>query len=134
MRGWRLQDLDLRERSAELRSLDAHGSLFLGCGLSDDAAEWIRGHGGLIFPTFDEVPFEAYRTALYSPDELYAGIGEAPYSRTPDAKIYAWSRQRHQTNEATLSRAIHDHAIETELDALLATGDGRRDGRPRRRA
>lgn len=119
MRGWRLQGLDLRERSEQLQSLDAHGSLFLGCELSDEANDRIRDQGGLILPTFEELPFEVYRESVYSPDELYAGISAAPYSSTPDARIYAWSRQLHPTNDATLSRALHDHAIEAGLDALL---------------
>lgn len=119
MRGWRLQELDLRTRTGALLALDPHGSVFLGCTLADDAVESIRSQGGLIFPTFSEVPFQPYRHSLYSPEELYAGIRDARYSHTPDAEIYAWSRQGNASSEATLARTVHDHSIDHELDALL---------------
>ena len=122
MRGWRLQDLDLRERSAALSRLDAAGALFLGCRIEPATETLLRGRGALIFPTVPDLPFDAYRATLYTPEELYEGL-ENGYAGTPDARIYAWSRRSDPDIALTLAKALHDHAID---DALAEHVDGAR--------
>lgn len=116
MSGWRVQSVDLTDRTTALLRLDPAGSLFLGDRLAPEAEEWIRGGGGLIFPNIPSLPFDPYRGSLYSAEELYAGI-EQGYDATPDALIYAWSRQVDDKGDTshTLAAALHDHAI---ADAL----------------
>ncbi|MEU8224977.1 LOG family protein [Kribbella sp. NPDC048915] len=123
MAGWRVQSVDLTSRTAELLGLRPTGAVFLGCVLDETADLWIRDGGGLVFPTIPELPFDAYRGRLYDADELYAGI-EHGYDATPDARIYAWSRQHdeHGDTSRTLAAALHDHAI---ADALIELPNGR---------
>jgi predicted Rossmann-fold nucleotide-binding protein len=73
----------------------------------------------LVFPSIPELPFDPYRGELYTPDELYAALAEGRYTATPDAQIYAWSRQRDTTPERALSRTLHDHAVDRALDTAL---------------
>jgi predicted Rossmann-fold nucleotide-binding protein len=123
MRGWRLQDLDLTGRSAQLRSLDPAGALLLGCALVPADEEWLRARGALVFPDVPDVPFDAYRGALYTAGELYDGLGRG-YAATPDARVYAWSRGPARTDvAATLAQSLHDHAVDDALAELL---EGRR--------
>jgi predicted Rossmann-fold nucleotide-binding protein len=119
MEGWRVQSVDLTARTAELLGLDPMGSLFLGSALEEKAEEWIREGGGLIFPTIPSLPFDSYRGTLYDADELYAGL-ENGYRATPDARIYAWSRQHDEKGDTsrTLAAALHDHAIADALAEL----------------
>ncbi|MEI8411013.1 MULTISPECIES: LOG family protein [unclassified Kribbella] len=119
MEGWRVQSVDLSERTAELLGLDPRGSLFLGCALEEKAETWIRDGGGLVFPTIPSLPFDAYRGTLYDAEELYAGL-ENGYDATPDARIYAWSRQHDEKGDTsrTLAAALHDHAIADALTEL----------------
>ncbi len=119
MEGWRVQSVDLSARTAELLGLDPMGSLFLGSALEEKAEEWIRDGGGLIFPTIPSLPFDSYRGTLYDADELYAGL-ENGYRATPDAQIYAWSRQHGEKGDTsrTLAAALHDHAIADALAEL----------------
>src|SRR6478752_5978040 len=120
MHGWHLQSLDLRGRREPLKSLDPQGAIFLGCSFDDGVEESLRGRGALIFPKLEKVPFDPYRGRLYTPQELYAGIGETRYEDTLDARVYQWSirpGQRHRL-EATLAAALHDHAIGNALDEL----------------
>ena len=119
MSGWRLQDLDLRERTEALLSMRPSGALLLGCDLTDRAATWLLRGGALLFPSIPELPFEPYRNQLYTPAELYAGLVSG-YQQTLDARIYAWSRQQARSSERTLSRALHDNAIDESLEELLA--------------
>jgi predicted Rossmann-fold nucleotide-binding protein len=123
MEGWRVQSVDLSARSAELLGLNPMGSLFLGCVLEEKAEEWIRESGGLIFPTIPSLPFDSYRSRLYDADELYADLDQG-YDATPDARIYAWSRQHDEKGDTsrTLAAALHDHAI---ADALTELPDDR---------
>jgi predicted Rossmann-fold nucleotide-binding protein len=123
MAGWRVQSVDLTRRTAELLALKPTGAVFLGCVLTEQADAWVRDGGGLVFPAIPELPFDAYRGRLYDADELYAGL-EYGYEATPDARIYAWSRQHDERGDTsrTLAAALHDHAI---ADALTDLPDGK---------
>ena len=119
MDGWRVQSVDLTGRTAELLGLSPMGALFLGCALEEKADTWIRDGGGLVFPAIPSLPFDAYRGSLYDALELYSGL-EHGYDATPDAQIYAWSRQHDEKGDTsrTLAAALHDHAIADALDEL----------------
>ncbi|MGY3126665.1 putative Rossmann-fold nucleotide-binding protein [Agrococcus sp. UYP33] len=114
MRGWRIQDVDLRERAAELERLDGSGALLLGADLPAGAKERLVGQGALVFDDVPEVPFNAYRSTLYTPDDLVAGIDDG-YPSSFDARVYAWSRTRHHDIAHTLAAALHDHSIDDAL-------------------
>lgn len=125
LHGWHAQSLDLRGRSAALERVAVEGAIFLGCTFDDGMEDSLRRRGALIFPRLDGVPFNPYRAALYNPEELYAGLADAPYEDLPDARIYQWSirpGQRHRI-DATLASALHDHAIGDALDELTGTGE-----------
>lgn len=114
MLGWRLQNLDLRERTASLRALDPHGAIFLGCDLPDADKRSIRDREGIIFSEVPGMPFNAYRSQLYIGDELTEGI-EAGYEHSFDARVFAWSSSNERDTARTLAAALHDHAIDTAL-------------------
>ncbi len=122
MRGWRIQDVDLTDRTDTLLALDPQGSLLLGCTVSSRAGDHLRQGGALIFPEISGLPFDPYRASLYSPAELYDGLLERRYGSTPDARCYAWSRGHGRDVAHTLAAALHDHAID---DALAEALDGR---------
>ncbi|TLM81481.1 Rossmann fold nucleotide-binding protein [Pseudarthrobacter sp. NamE2] len=121
LEGWHAQSLDLRGRSAALDRLDVEGAIFLGCTFDEGMESRLRSRGALIFPRLETVPFNPYRSGLYSPAELYDGLANKPYEELPDARIYQWSiqpGQRHRL-DATLASALHDQAIGDALDELL---------------
>ncbi|MGH3473256.1 MAG: LOG family protein [Nocardioidaceae bacterium] len=120
MHGWVLQNLDLTGRSEQLLALDPSGALLLGCTIDPRVGPYLRLHRALIFPNIPRVPFDPYRSQLYTPEELYDGLGEHGYDKTPDAKIYAWSRYRDGDITYPLARALHDHSIDTALSEELA--------------
>jgi predicted Rossmann-fold nucleotide-binding protein len=117
MRGWRVQGLDLRGRGEQLRSMRPEGSLFLGVQLDETDAEWLREHGALVFHDIPDLPFDEYRGDLYTPDELYRGLADGGYSATTDSRIYGWARAREHGPKALIAIALHDHAIDTALNA-----------------
>lgn len=119
MRGWRVRAVDLHARTAALLDLDPQGALVLGCTLTQRADQHLRRHGAVVFPELPDVPVDAYRSAVYTPDELYHGLGRG-YRATPDARIYAWSQFPGRSAGDAVTRALHDAAIDEALDELLA--------------
>jgi predicted Rossmann-fold nucleotide-binding protein len=119
MRGWRVQGLDLQDRTAELLALDPGGALVLGCRLGQQADDHLRRGGAVVFPEIPDVPIDPYRTTLYTADELYAHLDEG-YRATPDARAYAWSQRPGDRSADAVPTALHDAAIDTALDRLVA--------------
>jgi predicted Rossmann-fold nucleotide-binding protein len=130
MAGWRVQDVDLRDRHDTLRALHPEGALLLGCDVLPDDEAWLRAHGALVFPDVPGVPVNLYRTSLYTPEELYEGLGEG-YHRTLDARVYAWSRagtghgsREHRVGSAggsaPLAQSLHDHSVHEALGSFVA--------------
>ncbi len=124
MNGWHAQSLDLRGHARDLKALNPQGAIFLGCTFDDGVEESLRRRGALIFPKLQGVPFDPYRSTLYSAAELYQDISSTEYEATLDAQVYQWSILPGQraSLDATLAAALHDHAIGDALDELLDHG------------
>jgi hypothetical protein len=116
-----LVGLDLGEE--DLR-VPVDGALFLGCTLSPLAQRRAAAAGALVFPTIPGLPYDVYRSRLYTPAELFAGFDPddpLSYADTPDALIYRHSRARGHNPDPlhALAERLHDHAITEALaDAL----------------
>jgi predicted Rossmann-fold nucleotide-binding protein len=121
--GWVLQDLDLRDRGDALRRLEVRGALLLGCRLDPTVEDDLRRRGALVFPTVPDVPVNPYRARLYTPDELYDGLGTGSYAHTRDARTYAWAVTTKNDVQALLAQTLHDLSVD---DALAELTGGRR--------
>ena len=120
--GLRLQDLDLRPYARKLmQRTDVAGLVVLGGQLPEHLDAHLRAHRALIFPTVPDAPVDPYRSTLYQPHELYAGLLEHGYESTPDHRAYEWSLDAPLRSDAfaTLLRAIHDHAITDALTEFV---------------
>jgi predicted Rossmann-fold nucleotide-binding protein len=124
-----VQGLDLTGEPAEaaLTSVSAEDACFLGCRLTDAAEDHVHETGGTVFPAFVGVPFNPYRAALYTPDELMQGYERGqPETRTEttDAAIYEYFKGRQLDGRDApvmdaLAFRIHDHAVDDALRDLL---------------
>ena len=98
------------------------GSVFLGCQLEPTIENWLRDRGALVFPGIVGLPFDPYRTRLYTASELYGDVaGGGAYSGSPDARSNAWrlSQGTPPDVSATLAMSLHDHSIGDALaDAM----------------
>ena len=134
VRGAVVQGVDLTDGVVEdlLRGGPAEGAVFLGCRMSARLEKHVRRTGGMLFPRFEELPFDPYRATLYTPDELMTGYSPSQpdhLSDTRDAQIYAhFARYRHAARPAPLLVALayrlHDHAIDNALAGLLHPAGG----------
>jgi predicted Rossmann-fold nucleotide-binding protein len=117
---YRVQAVDLTDRTDALLTAEAAGAVFLGCPMDDAAATAVRAAGALVFPPVPGLPFDPYRAFLYSPDELYASLAKG-YEATPDALAYAWFQRTRADGDifASMLRAVHDDAVSDAVDELL---------------
>jgi predicted Rossmann-fold nucleotide-binding protein len=122
-----LAGLDLRARAEVLEHLDPHDAVFLGCELAPASLASLVTRGALVFPRLPDLPYQPWRTSLYTPGELFEGFDPADpctYCVTPDARIYGhFVRTGGAAVPGLLeafARRLHDHGISEALEALLA--------------
>lgn len=122
-----VQNLDLRPHAAALRGLDVRDGVLLGCEIEPIDLADVVTRGALVFPRLRGLPYEPWRTTLYTPDELFAGFAiddPCTYCDTLDARVYGHFRATGGADEAPLleafARRLHDHGISEALESLLA--------------
>lgn len=126
------QSLDLRPFEDWLRRGSLKGAVLLGCRLSRALTERALAQGAMVFPPFEDLPFDAYRGCLYDAETLYAGFDPGhpeTYDGTPDGRIWTHYEDCRRSGplpiRESLARRLHDHAIGDALEELL-TGEGER--------
>ncbi|MCX5203896.1 LOG family protein [Streptomyces sp. NBC_00237] len=119
--GYRVQSVDLTDRTKALLGTDAAEAVFLGCPMADEASAKVRSDGALVFPPVPNLPFDPYRGLLYSPEALFDGLSGGGYETTPDALAYAWFQRTKADGDiyASMLRSIHDDAISDALDEYV---------------
>jgi predicted Rossmann-fold nucleotide-binding protein len=121
-----LVGLDLTDPAADaLLRTALDGAVLLGCDLTSRARRQAEAAGALLFPAIPSLPYQVYRTALYTPAELFAGFAPATpgsYSDTPDHRIYRHSRTQGRQPDPlyALAERLHDHSITAALTEVLA--------------
>ncbi len=118
-----VQSLDLSGRSDQLLASGVTHAVFLGCTFGPGVEPQLEARGALVFPSLPNLPFNPYRSGLYTADELYAGL-ERGHRYTLDARVYRWWRHvgQHRSLTSELAMTLHDHAITEALDDLVLTG------------
>lgn len=118
--GFRIQSVDLTDRTRALIDHATARTVFLGCPMTPEATAKIRQDGALVFPPVPDLPFDPYRGLLYTPDGLFEGL-ERGYEKTPDALAYAWFQRTKDDRDilASMLRSIHDDTVSDALDEHL---------------
>lgn len=110
-----LQGIDLSDHAAIIEAHSWAGATFLGCDLGPASVRHVTATGGTWFPAFEGLPFDPYRSGLYTQDELDR-VDDAIYRHTVVVG-------RHPSVLEALAQRIHDHAIDDALSELLAQND-----------
>ena len=90
--GCLLQSVDQRGRADILDKVPVTNAFFLGCRLKLRSAIDLAERGAAVFPRLPQVPFDAYRPALYTPRGLYGDLAHG-YAASPDARVYDIARE-----------------------------------------
>jgi predicted Rossmann-fold nucleotide-binding protein len=120
--------IDLADVAAEIKRVDIENCIFFGCVIPAELLTSLEQGGALILPRIRNLPYEPYRSDLYGPEELYAGINTddpQSYIDTVDGKIYQhWDRNGRTEpsfpSEA-LSQRLHDQSINQAMLEFLST-------------
>ncbi|MFP6878262.1 MAG: hypothetical protein VCA37_15640 [Roseibacillus sp.] len=123
-----VQGLDLRDFDLDWQAVRCEGSVFLGCHFPEEVTvDFLIERGATVIPAFPDLPYNPFRSRLYSRAELMDGWTPT-LDNSVDKKVFehfnAHGRENPGVLEA-LSQRIHDHAIEDALHDLL---EGRTDG------
>ena len=114
------QGLDLNEVPIETwTEQDIKGAMCLGCNYSPELGALLRERKALLFPKFEELPYDPFRTNLYTPLELRQADTKG---RTLDEAIYDHFLENGRFNPdfaEALAQRIHDYSIEDGLSELL---------------
>lgn len=116
-----VRGLDLRPLKIVWRNYELANTIFLGCELTLEEEFELRRLGAEVINAPKGLPYNPFRTELYTWQELEEQRG----AQTVDLTIYdhfSKSRFNPSINEALWQR-IHDHAIDDDLRQLLAYND-----------
>lgn len=121
--GCYLQSLDLSGLADELAAVEVSRAVFLGCTFAPGSEAEIETRGALVFPNLPDLPFNPYRSGLYSAAELYQGLDRG-YRYTLDARVYRWWHYvgQHRSLTSELAMTLHDNAITEALTELHLDG------------
>jgi predicted Rossmann-fold nucleotide-binding protein len=115
-----LQALDFSDTPVDWKRFTIHDTAFLGCQLSTEEEVLLTQMGAYIYNAPTTLPYNPFRKALYTWQELMQGFDQEKDNST-DYNIYRhFSASKFNTpiNEALWQR-IHDHAIDDALRDLL---------------
>lgn len=120
-----LQDLDLTSYRFEQDQLPVENCFFLGCALNPEDTAYLAARG-VVLPRFAGLPFKSFRSALYTPQELY---GTASLEDSWDRQVYHLLRDKDQKPLrvdviTTLAMRLHDFSVTDLLEEFLAPQGG----------
>jgi predicted Rossmann-fold nucleotide-binding protein len=131
-----LVGLDLTGHAEVFADRPVAGLLLLGCRADAELVADLTRRGALHFPTLPGLPFQVFRTDLYTVDELFdppslvdrCRRGETDaYAQTLDGQIYAHfcqtGRSRPHDIFESLAQRLHDHSITEGIESLIRGRD-----------
>ena len=117
-----VQGLDFCDVDLDWDKLNFTGAVFLGCTFPKEVTvDFLVNSGAVIFPTLPDLPYNPYRSELYSREELMEGW-TARQDQSVDKKIYDHFEARGGAKAdilESLAQRIHDHAVDDAMRDLL---------------
>ncbi len=115
-----IQNVNFTNYPVDWKDFKYARTVFLGCKFKKVDFITIIEKGGLVFPTFSNLPFKPYRDTLYHWKELMNGYEEGN-DQSVDLKIYNYFKT-HQNDSGVydmLAQAIHDNSMSAALRESL---------------
>jgi predicted Rossmann-fold nucleotide-binding protein len=110
-----LQGLDLSGEAVDWVGLEVtRRTFFLGCRLRPQDEAGLRARDAILFPRFEDLPYDPYRARLYDTAELLAGYDGRKFETAADQRIYRGFKADRTIVDA-LAHALHDQHMEDAL-------------------
>lgn len=115
-----VQQVDFTTHRINWEDTVVENAVFLGCSFLRAEKSYLLEQGAIIFPKVNHLPYEPYRSSLYTWQELMAGY-HPETDESPDYLIYRYFSQFKVNPPITeaLYQRIHDHAIDDALRDFL---------------
>jgi len=112
--------LDLRDIAVDWANVQVEDTTFLGCQFAEEIEATLRAKGAIIFPKPSGLPFQPFRKALYTWQELMEGF-DPDDDQSTDLQIYQdfFATRFNPPLQRALYQRIHDHSIDEALRDLL---------------
>lgn len=120
LKGKVFQNIDFTNQNIDWEEFKIKGTTFIGCDFKKEDAIFIISQGAIVYPKFDNVPFKANRTQLYTWQELMEGYSDES-DNSLDLRVYNHFI-KHRYNppmEVALAERIHDYGIDVALRNIL---------------
>lgn len=122
-----VEGVDLSDETDLVLSVTCRGATFLGAGLTPAAMIHVVEGGGVVFPRLGHLPFDPYRSRLYTQGELLTGWDPhrpGSFDDSLDSAIHRWAARHPRGSNVpvidALAQRLHDHAIDEALGDHLA--------------
>lgn len=115
-----LQNINFWNEAIDWAQYQFEQTIFLGCELRSKDIAILVQNGVFVYPKFNNLPYNPFRTKLYTWQELIKNI-EEEVSKTIDYQIYSHfikNKYNPPIHEA-LAQRIHDNSIDEALRKLL---------------
>ena len=119
-----IKGLDLTHESIDWDKIKVQGAFFLGCQLSSlDTEMKLRERGARVFPPFYGLPYDPFRSTLYTPAELMDGyVADDDQNNSLDRRIEEHFKE-HGGHDPDILEAmaemLHDYSIDQAIKDLL---------------
>jgi len=118
--------VDFRRTGIDFKGLNLSGSLFMGCYVPKRLLPRLIRKGVTLYPTLEGLPFNPFRTSLYTRDTLFPNYDpQSPcsYCDTADGQIYRYWVDAGRAHPLCISDAmaqrLHDVSITQAISTFL---------------
>lgn len=122
-----VKGVDLRKRKINWKEIDVTNATFVGCKLKSlDEECLLRTGGARVFTPFDHLPYDPFRSTLYTPDELMEGWAEGDKNHSLDFRVenHFLAHGGHDPDIVEkLAQTLHDYSIDTAIKDLLGVDE-----------
>ncbi|HHG84529.1 MAG TPA: hypothetical protein ENJ82_07260 [Bacteroidetes bacterium] len=120
LRDCTIQNIDFRNEDIDWLKVEMENTTFLGCWFNEGEISVLSSMGAFVYPRHPELPYNPYRSELYTWQELLEGF-DPKKDNSLDLGIYeSFSKNRFNPDiNAALNQRVHDHSIDHALRRLI---------------
>ena len=115
-----IQDVNFTTQKINWEDYNLSNTTFLGCNFKQNEAINLIERGAFVYPKFKDLPYNPYRSKLYTWQELMEGY-DPNNDQSGDLKIYKQNKKNKYNPSVSeaLAQRLHDLSIDDKLRRIL---------------